>query len=348
MSNNELKKKIVKWAKEYKFSNVGFTDIDLSIEEERLKDWLNNKFHGDMHYMEKHGEKITKPELLTPGTLSIISFSANYLDFNTENPIKVLQTKDKAYISRYALGQDYHFIMKDKLKKIAQLINQHTDSFKYRTFVDSAPVMEKPIAEKAGLGWIGKHTNLINRDNGSWFFIGEIYSNIRFDIDKKEDNFCGSCSNCISACPTNAIVAPYKLDARKCISYLTIENKGVIPIKYRKQIGNRIFGCDDCQLVCPWNKFAKKTNISSFNSNKGLDNISLLELFSWSEKKFKKETESSPINRINYNQWLRNIAIGLGNSNKSKEIILSLERKKNEVSDLNVIEHIDWAIEQQT
>ena len=226
MSNNELKKKIVKWAKEYKFSNVGFTDIDLSIEEERLKDWLNNKFHGDMHYMEKHGEKRTKPELLTPGTLSIISFSANYLDFNTENPIKVLQTKDKAYISRYALGQDYHFIMKDKLKKIAQLINQHTDSFKYRTFVDSAPVMEKPIAEKAGLGWIGKHTNLINRDNGSWFFIGEIYSNIRFDIDKKEDNFCGSCSNCISACPTNAIVAPYKLDARKCISYLTIENKG--------------------------------------------------------------------------------------------------------------------------
>lgn len=208
--------------------------------------------------------------------------------------------------------------------------------------------MEKPIAEKAGLGWIGKHTNLINRDNGSWFFIGEIYSNIRFDIDKKEDNFCGSCSNCISACPTNAIVAPYKLDARKCISYLTIENKGVIPIKYRKQIGNRIFGCDDCQLVCPWNKFAKKTNVSSFNSNKGLDNISLLELFSWSEKKFKKETESSPINRINYNQWLRNIAIGLGNSNKSKEIILSLERKKNEVSDLNVIEHIDWAIEQQT
>ena len=258
MSNNELKKKIIKWAKEYKFSNVGFTDIDLSIEEERLKDWLNNKFHGDMHYMEKHGEKRTKPELLTPGTLSIISFSANYLDFNTENPIKVLQTKDKAYISRYALGQDYHFIMKDKLKKIAQLINQHTDSFKYRTFVDSAPVMEKPIAEKAGLGWIGKHTNLINRDNGSWFFIGEIYSNIRFDIDKKEDNFCGSCSNCISACPTNAIVAPYKLDARKCISYLTIENKGVIPIKYRKQIGNRIFGCDDCQLVCPWNKFAKK------------------------------------------------------------------------------------------
>ena len=323
MSNNELKKKIVKWAKEYKFSNVGFTDIDLSIEEERLKDWLNNKFHGDMHYMEKHGEKRTKPELLTPGTISIISFSANYLDFNTENPIKVLQTKDKAYISRYALGQDYHFIKKDKLKKIAQLINQHTDSFKYRTFVDSAPVMEKPIAEKAGLGWIGKHTNLINRDNGSWFFIGEIYSNIRFDIDKKEDNFCGSCSNCISACPTNAIVAPYKLDARKCISYLTIEYKGVIPIKYRKQIGNRIFGCDDCQLVCPWNKFAKKTNISSFNSNKGLDNISLLELFSWSEKKFKKETESSPINRINYNQWLRNIAIGLGNSNKSKEIILS-------------------------
>ena len=237
MSNNELKKKIVKWAKEYKFSNVGFTDIDLSIEEERLKDWLNNKFHGDMHYMEKHGEKRTKPELLTPGTLSIISFSANYLDFNTENPIKVLQTKDKAYISRYALGQDYHFIMKDKLKKIAQLINQHTDSFKYRTFVDSAPVMEKPIAEKAGLGWIGKHSNLIIKDVGYYFFIADLIVDIVLEDDIPINDYCGTCTKCIDACPTEAIVKPYVVDGSKCISYLTIElNNQILPDEFKDKM----------------------------------------------------------------------------------------------------------------
>ena len=329
-------------------SKLGFLSCGISeacfLEDEapKLEKWLNQNHHGKMNYMENHFDKRLDPRKLVPGAKSVVSLLLNY--YTDKNQYDTQAPK----ISKYAFGEDYHYVIKKKLKKFLKFISNEIGEVQGRVFVDSAPVMEKPIAEKAGLGWIGKHTNLINRDNGSWFFIGEIYSNIRFDIDKKEDNFCGSCSNCISACPTNAIVAPYKLDARKCISYLTIENKGVIPLKYRKRIGNRIFGCDDCQLVCPWNKFAKKTDISYFNSNKGLDNISLLELFSWSEKKFKKETESSPINRINYNQWLRNIAIGLGNSNKSKEIILSLERKKNKVSDLNVIEHIDWAIEQQT
>ena len=298
--------------------------------------------------MEKHGVKRSQPDKLMPGAVRVISFRMNYLQDNTYDSKKVLENKNLAYISRYALGKDYHSEMRDRLHIIAKKINQEVDGFKYRAFVDSAPVLEKAIGQKSGLGWIGKNTLLINKKNGSYFFLGEIYTNIDFDIDKKSKNFCGQCSECIDKCPTNAIISPHVLDAKKCIAYLTIELKGSIPNEYRDSIGNRIFGCDDCQLVCPWNRFSEETRIEEFTHKHELDSPTLISLFNWTEKEFKENTKNTPINRISYFQWLRNIAIGLGNAEKNNDVIQMLKNKKNNITDPILNEHIDWAIKKQT
>ena len=344
MKSQLLKSKIKDWAHDLGFNDVGFTDIDLKEDETHLLNWLENKFHGEMHYMEKHGVKRSRPNKLMPGTVRVISFRMNYLQENTYDSKKVLENKNLGYISRYALGKDYHSEMRDRLHIIAKKINNEVDDFKYRAFVDSAPVLEKAIGQKSGLGWIGKNTLLINKKNGSYFFLGEIYTNIEFDTDKKSENFCGQCSECIDKCPTNAIISPYVLDAKKCIAYLTIELKGSIPNEYRDSIGNRIFGCDDCQLVCPWNRFSEETRIEEFTHKHELDSPTLINLFNWTEKEFKDNTKDTPINRISYFQWLRNITIGLGNSEKSQDIIQALKKKKKNQNSEILNEHIDWAI----
>jgi epoxyqueuosine reductase len=348
MKSKLLKKKIIDWSHELGFDGVGFTDIDLKEDETHLLNWLENKFHGEMHYMKKHGVKRSQPDKLMPGTVRVISFRMNYLQDNTYDSKKVLENKNLGYISRYALGKDYHSEMRDRLHIIAKKINKEVDGFKYRAFVDSAPVLEKAIGQKSGLGWIGKNTLLINKENGSYFFLGEIYTNIDFDIDKKSKNFCGECSECIDKCPTNAIISPHVLDAQKCIAYLTIELKGSIPIQYRDSIGNRIFGCDDCQIVCPWNRFSEETRIEEFTHKHELDSPTLISLFNWTEKEFKKNTKNTPINRISYFQWLRNIAIGLGNAEKNSNIVQILKNKKDDLLDPILNEHIDWAIRKQT
>ena len=348
MKSKLLKKKIIDWSHELGFDGVGFTDIDLKEDETHLLNWLENKFHGEMHYMKKHGVKRSQPDKLMPGTVRVISFRMNYLQDNTYDSKKVLENKNLGYISRYALGKDYHSEMRDRLHIIAKKINREVDGFKYRAFVDSAPVLEKAIGQKSGLGWIGKNTLLINKENGSYFFLGEIYTNIDFDIDKKSKNFCGECSECIDKCPTNAIISPHVLDAQKCIAYLTIELKGSIPIQYRDSIGNRIFGCDDCQIVCPWNRFSEETRIEEFTHKHELDSPTLISLFNWTEKEFKKNTKNTPINRISYFQWLRNIAIGLGNAEKNSNIVQILKNKKDDLLDPILNEHIDWAIRKQT
>ena len=342
-----LKNKIIEWAEELGFDGVGFSDINLQEDEAYLLSWLKNKFHGEMHYMEKHGLKRSQPDKLMPGTVRVISFRMNYLQDNTVESSRVLENKNLAYISRYALGKDYHSEMRNRLHRIAKKINQEVDGFKYRAFVDSAPVLEKAIGQKSGLGWIGKNTLLINKKNGSYFFLGEIYTNIDFEVDKKSENFCGQCSKCIDVCPTKAIIAPNVLDAKKCIAYLTIELKGSIPKKYRNNIGNRIFGCDDCQLVCPWNRFSSETRIEEFTHKHKLDSPTLISLFKWSEQEFKSNTKNTPINRITYFQWLRNIAIGLGNSKKDITTINALKEKKQKQNDPILNEHIDWAIKKQ-
>ena len=347
MKTDLLKNKIIKWGEELGFDQVGFTDIDLREDEANLISWLKNKFHGEMHYMEKHGLKRSRPDKLMPGTIRVISFRMNYLKNNTTNAKEVLNNKNSAYISRYALGQDYHHEMRNRLHKIAKKINNEVDNFRYRAFVDSAPVLEKAIAQKAGLGWIGKNTLLINKSNGSYFFLGEIYTNIDFEIDKKADEHCGECNECINICPTNAIISPHVLDAKKCIAYLTIELKGPIPREYRDNIGNRIFGCDDCQIVCPWNRFSGETKIEEFNHNNSLDSPLLLTLFNWTEKEFKENTKNTPINRINYFQWLRNIIIGIGNSEKNSQSLNSLINRRKIIDDPILREHIDWAIKKQ-
>jgi epoxyqueuosine reductase len=347
MKTELLKNKIIEWSEELGFDGIGFTDIHLKEDEAHLLNWLKNKFHGEMYYMEKHGTKRSRPDKLMPGAIRVISFRMNYLNNNTYESEKVLNNKNLAYISRYALGNDYHSEMRNRLHIIAKKINNEIKDFKYRAFVDSAPVLEKAIAQKAGLGWIGKNTLLINKKNGSYFFLGEIYTNIDFETDEKSESYCGDCNKCITTCPTNAIIAPHVLDAKKCIAYLTIELKGTIPKKYRDSIGNRVFGCDDCQIVCPWNRFSSETKIEEFGHNNKLDSASLISLFNWSEKEFKENTKNTPINRISYFQWLRNISIGLGNSNKSVDVLECLEKKKNISNDSLLIEHIDWAISKQ-
>ena len=335
------------WGAELGFQQIGFSDINLKNAEKKLKKWLDMKFHGEMHYMEKHGLKRSRPDLLLPNTLSVISARMNYLATDNESAKLLLDHKKKAYISRYTLGRDYHKVLRQRLKKLAHKIDIHVKEFGYRVFVDSAPVLEKPLASKAGLGWIGKHTNLINKDNGSWFFLGEIYTNIKLPNSNSSKDHCGTCFKCIDVCPTKAIIAPYILDARRCISYLTIELKGSIPIEYRRLIGNRIFGCDDCQIFCPWNKFASKTEIKDFDTRHALDTLDLIDAFLWTEEIWLKKTEGSAIRRIGFEQWIRNVAIAMGNAKTNRKIIEALNSRKNSESEL-IREHVNWALDQHS
>ena len=339
----QLKQQIQDWAAELGFQQVGIADTDLAVAEARLHDWLAQDYHGEMGWMQAHGDKRTRPAQLEPGTLRVISLRMDYLPPDTR-PLKVLKQGERGYVSRYALGRDYHKLIRKRLAKLAERIREAVeDSDLARAFVDSAPVMEKPLAEKAGLGWQGKHTVLINRQAGSWFFLGEIYTDIPLPIDEPASNHCGSCHACIDICPTAAIIAPYQLDARRCISYLTIEYKGSIPEELRPMSGNRIFGCDDCQLVCPWNRFAHHTHEGDFQPRHSLDQPKLVDLFRWSEAEFLSNTEGSPIRRSGYECWLRNIAVALGNGPATVEAIHALEDRERDESEL-VREHVGWAL----
>jgi len=347
----ELKASIEAWSGELGFQAIGITNTQLGEHENHLENWLEKDFHGEMSYMAAHGKKRSRPDELVENTCRIISLRMNYLPEGTA-AIEILDSKSTAYIARYTMGRDYHKVIRKRLVKLWSKIEDYLESnqlgkFKGRVFTDSAPVLEKAIAEKAGLGWIGKNTLLLSREAGSWFFLGEIYTDIPFEIDTEyADNHCGTCSACIDVCPTKAIVAPYQLDARKCISYLTIEHKGEIDISLREAMGNRIFGCDDCQLFCPWNKFAKFTEESDFTPRQDLDKSELLRLFSWNETQFLKNTEGSAIRRTGFEGWQRNIAIALGNAEYSDEVKSALKEKLTTASAM-VATHIEWALERQ-
>lgn len=340
----ELAELIKAWAGQLGFSQAAISDVDLTIAEQQLAEWLANNFHGEMEYMTKHGKKRTRPGELISGTIRVISVRLDYLSQPMESAKDTLTNSQLGYISRYALGRDYHKVIRRKLQKLADKISGEVGEFGYRAFCDSAPVMEKALAQQSGLGWLGKHTNILTRDHGSWFFLGELYTDLPLPTDAPVAAHCGSCTACIAACPTGAIIAPYKLDARRCISYLTIELSGPIPLEFRPLIGNRIFGCDDCQLVCPWNKYAKLSAEPDFAIRNNLDTLTLIELFSWDEKKFLQQTEGSAIRRIGYIQWLRNIAVALGNAKSTVEIINSLQANRN--GSQLVQEHINWALNQ--
>ena len=341
----QLKQKINEWSLELGFQAMGVTDLDLKSYTPHYLSWLEKKFYGEMSWINRNIDKRTSPEKLVDGTIRIISFRMDYLPPDASFA-KNLKQNNIAYISRYASGRDYHKIMRKRLQKLADKINSSfEDDFKFRAFVDSAPVLERPIAEKAGIGWQGKNSLILNKKAGSWFFLGELYINIPLPIDNPSTNYCGKCSSCIKICPTNAIVGDKIVDATKCISYLTIEYAGVIPIELRKKIGNRIYGCDDCQLVCPWNRFASITNEKDFYFKDITKNQKLFDLLRWNESQFLKKTEGSPIRRIGYVKWIRNIIVAMGNSNLSEEerrYIKSL-RGKNKIWD----EHIIWSLNNQ-
>ena len=339
----ELAQRIRAWSRELGFQQTGFSDTQLSAHEAHLNQWLSKGYHGEMNYMQRHGTRRSRPQELHPGTIRVISVRLDYLPESAGDVEVLLKDSSKGVVSRYALGRDYHKMMRKRLQKLAQQIEQQTGPFGYRVFVDSAPVLEKALAEKAGLGWIGKHSNLINKKAGSWFFLGEIYTDLPLPTDDPVDNHCGDCSKCIDICPTQAIVAPYTVDARRCVSYLTIELRGSIPEELRPLMGNRIYGCDDCQLVCPWNRFAQPTGETDFAPRHGLDAPDLIELFQWSEQQFLKRTEGSPIRRIGYESWLRNIAVALGNASTSGDVIEALQSRLQNDSEV-VREHVEWAL----
>ena len=349
MSENEHKNltdQILSWGQTLGFQQIGISDTLLSEAEAFLFSWLDKGYHGEMNWMADHGTKRSRPAELQSNTIHVISARMDYWPDNESDTMTTLNEPERAYISRYALGRDYHKLMRSRLQKLANKIKSEIGDFGYRVFVDSAPVLEKPLAEKSGLGWIGKHTNLINRDAGSWFFLGEIYTDLPLTPNNTiPDNHCGTCTACIDACPTRAIVAPYQLDARLCISYLTIELRGSIPVHLRSYMGNRIYGCDDCQLVCPWNRFAQPANEADFQVRLGLDKAGLLDLFAWDEQQFLKNMEGSAIRRIGYECWIRNIAVALGNAPTSTEIIEALRSKLTSRSEL-IREHVQWALAQ--
>jgi epoxyqueuosine reductase len=337
-----LSARIREWADELGFQAVGISDIDLSAAESGLQEWLSLGWHGELDYMANHGNKRSRPAELVPGTLRVISLRMNYFPLQARDSWQVLAGSERAYISRYALGRDYHKVLRNRLAILADKIRAEVADFNGRVFTDSAPVMEVELARKAGLGWRGKHTLLLSRQ-GSWFFLGEIYLNLPLPADAPQQEHCGTCTRCIEICPTQAIIAPYRLDARRCISYLTIELKGSIPAEMRELIGNRIYGCDDCQLVCPWNSFAQTSAEPDFAVRHGLDDVSLVTLFAWDEAEFKARLAGSAIYRIGHEQWLRNIAVGLGNAPKSAEVIAALQARRGHPSAL-VREHVVWAL----
>jgi len=341
-----LAEDIKAWGLEVGFQQIGISDTRLGEHEAHLQAWLAKGRHGTMAYMAHHGDKRSRPEELVPGTLRVISARMDYLPPNAAPAAELLERPEQGYISRYALGRDYHKVVRSRLRRLAQRIEATTGPFGYRVLVDSAPVLEKALAEKAGLGWIGKHTNLLQREAGSWFFLGELYTDLPLPVDTAPANHCGDCTSCIDVCPTQAIVAPYELDARRCISYLTIELRGSIPEALRPLIGNRIYGCDDCQLFCPWNRFAKMSCEADFTPRHGLDSARLTDLFAWSEQAFLAKTEGSAIRRIGYESWLRNIAVALGNAPRSQEIIDALLTRSDHPSAL-VREHVAWALQRQ-
>jgi epoxyqueuosine reductase len=340
---SELATTIKEIAPEFGFNWCGISPIDLGEHGQHLQNWLDKGYHGELDYMAAHGSKRYHPEELIPNTQSIISVRMDYLPPDVST-LTVLSQSNHAYISRYALGRDYHKVMRKRLTNMAKAIQALVGPLGFRAFVDSAPVLERAIAEKSGSGWIGKNTMLINRGAGSYFFLGEIFIDLALPADTATTKtHCGKCTSCIDLCPTGAIVAPYEVDARKCISYLTIEFDGSIPLDLRPKMGNRIFGCDDCQIFCPWNRFSNDTKETDFHPRHQLDNITLLELWAWSEEEFLKNTEGSPIRRTGYLNWLRNIAVALGNS-KNIANIAPLEHKKAIIDNPRVVEHIDWAI----
>lgn len=331
------------WAYALGFQQAGITAPDLAADELRLINWLDRGLYGEMDYMRGHGTKRSRPAELMPGTLRVISLRMDYLPAAV--PMQtVLDDPDLAYVSRYALGRDYHKLIRSRLKRLASRIEKVTGPFGARVFVDSAPVLEKALARNAGLGWIGKHSNLIHPKSGSWFFLGEIYTDLPLPVDRGFTlSHCGTCSACMEVCPTGAITAPYELDARRCISYLTIELRGPIPEEFRPLIGNRIYGCDDCQLACPWNRFAEASVEKDFAPRYGLDRAALVDLFGWSEDEFLHRTEGSAIRRIGYECWLRNIAVALGNAETTEPVVSALRRHESFPSDL-VREHVRWAL----
>jgi epoxyqueuosine reductase len=338
---------IREWGEALGFQQIGIAKPELAADEARLHEWLAQGNHGEMDYMARHGTRRSRPEELVPGTVRVISARMDYLPA-AEPMADVLAQPERAYISRYALGRDYHKVLRARLQTLVDRIAERVGTIGYRVFTDSAPVLEKPLARDAGLGWIGKHTNLINPRAGSWFFLGEIYTDLPLPIDVPASAHCGTCARCIPACPTGAIVAPYQLDARRCISYLTIELHGPIPEALREPIGNRIYGCDDCQLACPWNKFAQITAEPDFRERHGLGSASLLELFAWSEAEFLRNTEGSAIRRIGHERWLRNIAVALGNAPPRNDAIIAALRARAVHPSALVREHVEWALARQT
>jgi epoxyqueuosine reductase len=326
------------------FDKIGIAGIDLERDEARLQAWLRAGRHGSMGYMQRHGVKRSRPAELVPGTLRVICARLNYWSERAADAHAVLGDGRKAYVARYALGRDYHKVLRGRLRELARAIETRVGEFGYRVFVDSGPVLEKALARNAGLGWVGKHTNLLDRDAGSWFLLGELFTDLPLPADAPIGEHCGSCRACLDVCPTQAIVAPYELDARRCISYLTIEQRGPIPEPLRAALGNRVFGCDDCQLFCPWNKFAKKTAIGEFAPRHGLDAAALTELFAWSEGEWSARTEGSAIRRAGYDGWLRNIAVALGNAPTSSSVVAALRGRLEHASAL-VREHVHWALD---
>ncbi len=332
-------------AREFGFQRCGIAGIELGDDERHLQDWLAEGLYGSMAWMAQHGDKRSRPQELIPGTLRVISVGLDYGRNDSDDAWDTLHDGERAYVARYALGRDYHKLMRNRLQKLAERLQQEVGAFGHRVFVDSAPVLERALARNAGLGWIGKHTCLIDKDGGSWFFLGEIYVDLPLPIDAPASAHCGTCTRCIDVCPTQAITAPYRLDARRCIAYLTIEHEGAIPEDLRPAIGNRIFGCDDCQLVCPWNKFAKRTDEPDFRARNDLDVATLPQLFAWDEAEFLRRTEGSAIRRSGHERWLRNIAVALGNAPSTPDILSALASRREDPSPL-VREHVAWAIAQ--
>lgn len=330
-------------AGEFGFQRCGIAGIELGKDEDYLRDWLAQGLYGSMAWMAQHGDKRSRPQDLIPGTLRVISVGLDYGRNDSDDAWDTLADGRRAYVARYALGRDYHKLMRNRLQKLAEQLQKEFGAFGHRVFVDSAPVLERALARNAGLGWIGKHTCLIDKDGGSWFFLGEIYVDVPLPIDAPATAHCGTCMRCIEVCPTQAITAPYRLDARRCISYLTIEHEGAIPEDLRPAIGNRIFGCDDCQLVCPWNKFAKRTDEPDFRARNDLDTATLPQLFAWDEAEFLRRTEGSAIRRSGHERWLRNIAVALGNAPTTPDVLAALASRREDASPL-VREHVAWAL----
>jgi len=341
---HQLAQQIKQWGKDLGFQQVGITDTDLSAEEPRLQAWLDKQYHGEMEWMARHGMMRARPHELLPGTLRVISVRMNYLPAKAAFA-STLKNPQLGYVSRYALGRDYHKVLRNRLKKLGEMIQEKCGELNFRPFVDSAPLLERPLAAKAGLGWTGKHSLILNREAGSWFFLGELLIDLPLPIDAPQEEQCGRCVACMTICPTNAIVEPYVVDARRCISYLTIELEGAIPEALRPLMGNRIYGCDDCQLICPWNRYGQLSDETDFSPRAALRAPELMTLFQWDEKTFLRVTEGSAIRRIGHLRWLRNIAVALGNAPWRAEIAGVLEKRLGENPLLD--EHIEWALLQQ-